>query len=193
MNTRRLAANLALSKASFGHKETSSVHAIRIRGLCKEEIGRDTLTCLGIISCEEGTERVLPETFAEGGYTAWGRARRDIYEEWTRYTDPANLQSEVRPLFRAAADHVRIHHTDRISMEERDSVADAPEAPWGIRQERRIREVFTPETAKGGETTRRIADVVKELGLQHWKPPEPLDPIEEDEIDLVLWMGVMEG
>jgi hypothetical protein len=52
--------------------------------------------------------------------------------------------------------------------------------------------VFTPETAEGGETTLAVAEVVKELGLQPWKAPEPLDPIEPGEIDLVVWMGVME-
>ena len=39
--------------------------------------------------------------------------------------------------------------------------------------------------------TRRIAEVVRELGLQPWKPPDPLDPIEEEEVNLVVWMGVM--
>ena len=42
-----------------------------------------------------------------------------------------------------------------------------------------------------GAMTRRIADVVTELGLQPWKPPDPLDPIEEEEVNLVVWMGVM--
>lgn len=157
------------------------------------DIERDTLTCLGILSCEEATERVLPDDFAEGAYEAWDRARQDIYEEWMRATDPANLQPEVRPLFRAAADHVRMHPAEGTSLEERDRLADALEAPWGIRQERQLRAVFTPETAKEGETTRKIAEVVKELGLQPWKAPEPLDPIDPDEIDLVVWMGVMEG
>lgn len=34
---------------------------------------------------------------------------------------------------------------------------------------------------------------MNELGLQPWQAPEPLDPIDEDEIDLVVWMGVIEG
>ena len=40
--------------------------------------------------------------------------------------------------------------------------------------------------------TRRIAEVVRELGLQPWKLPDPLDPIEEEEVNLAVWMGVME-
>ena len=71
------------------------------------------------------------------------------------------------------------------------TVADALEAPWGIHQERRLREVFVPDQVTPGEMTRKIAEVVRELGLQPWKPPEPLDPIEEEEVNLVVWMGVM--
>ena len=157
------------------------------------EIERDTLTCLGILSCAEDTARALPDAFAEGAFSAWDRARNDIHEEWMRATDPAYLQPRVRPLFRAAADHVRMHPAAGVSLEERDRVADALEAPWGIRQERRLREVFTPDQVTPDEMTRRITEVVKELGLQPWKPPEPLDPIEEDEVSLVVWMGVMKA
>lgn len=63
----------------------------------------------------------------------------------------------------------------------------------GIRQERRIREAFAPDEVAPGELTRRIADVVNEVGLQRWRPPERLDPIEVDEVNLVVWMGVMEA
>ena len=157
------------------------------------EIERDTLTCLGILSCTERTQRTLPETFAEGAFGAWDRARRDIYDEWMRATDPATLQPSIRPLFRAAADYVRIHPAAGLSVEDRDRAADALEAPWGIRQERRLREVFVPDSVAQGKLTRRIVEVVQELGLQPWKPPEPLDPIEEDEVSLIIWMGVMKA
>ena len=155
------------------------------------EIERDTLACLGILSCAEYTERRLSEGFAEGAFGAWERARRDIYEEWTRATDPATLQPAIRPLFLAAAEHVRTNPAAGLSVEERDRAADALEAPWGIRQERRLREVFAPDSVAPGKLTRRIVEVVSELGLQPWKPPEPLDPIEDDEVTLVVWMGVM--
>ena len=157
------------------------------------ELERDSLTCLGIFSCAEETARALPDALAEGAFHAWDRARRDIYGEWMRATDPATLQPRVRPLFRAAADHVRMHPAAGLSVEDRDRVADALEAPWGIRQERRLREVFVPDQVVAGEMTRRIVEVVRELGLQPWKPPEPLDPIEEDEVNLVVWMGVIKA
>ncbi|WP_420637176.1 helicase-related protein [Candidatus Palauibacter sp.] len=61
------------------------------------EIECDTLTCLGILSCTGHTERASPEAFAEGAFGAWERARRDIYEEWMRATDPATLQPSNPP------------------------------------------------------------------------------------------------
>jgi len=155
------------------------------------EMERDTLTCLGLMSCEEASPRVLDEAFAEGAYSAWVRARRDIHGEWQAATDPANLQPEVRPLFRAAAEHVRHHPAEGLTLQDRDRLAEALEAPWGIRIEKRLRDVFTPETARGAESTRKIAEVVRELSLKPWKAPEPLDPITEDEIHVVVWMGIM--
>lgn len=58
-----------------------------------------------------------------------------------------------------------------------------------IRHERLLRGVLVPDQVTAGEMTRRIAEVVKELGLQPWKSPEPLNPIDEHERDLVVWMG----
>jgi len=155
-----------------------------------EAIIRDSLRCLSLITCEEGTERVLPDDLAAGAYEAWAKARRDIYGEWQKASDPKNLQPDVRPLFKAAADHVRKYRPADMTLDQADRIADALEAPWGLRVERALREVFTPDTAGGEATTREIAERVKTLGLQPWKAPEPLPPIDEEEVVLVVWMAV---
>ena len=154
------------------------------------EIIRDSLACLRRITCEDGTPRVLPGDLAQGAYSAWERARRDIFDEWQKAADPRNLQPDIRPLFKAAAAHVRRHIPADMSREEADRVVDALEAPWGLRVEKALRSVFTPETAAGEATTRKIAEQVKILGLQPWKAPEPLPPIEQEDVVLVVWMGV---
>jgi len=156
-----------------------------------EAIESDTLACLSIISCTESTERVLPEAARTRAFSAWEKARDDIYNEWMYSTDPANLQPEVRPLFRAAASHVRRYHPPSMSIEELNRLTNTLEAPWGIRQEKCLREVYTPETAEGSKSSQRIAEVVKELGMQPWIAPEPLDPIDKDEINVVVWMAVV--
>ncbi|MGQ0814059.1 MAG: helicase-related protein [Gemmatimonadota bacterium] len=163
---------------------------LRFVPLNGEEIGRDSLSCLRYISCSESTERVLPDDLREAAYDAWQDARRDIYEEWQRGSDPANLHAEIRPLFRAAAAHVRMHIPHDMTLEQADRLAEALEAPWGLRIERAIREVFTPDDVKGPNATLRIAEKVRELGLQPWRPPEPLPPIELEEVTLIVWMAV---
>jgi len=127
---------------------------------------------------------------AAQAYGAWERARKDIFDEWQKATDPRNLQPDIRPLFRAAAQHVRANRPPEMTLEEEDRLVEALEAPRGLRVERALREVFTPDTAEGVAATRAIAVRVKDLGLQPWKAPEPLPPIDEDDIVLVVWMAV---
>lgn len=154
------------------------------------DIVRDSLSCLRRITCEEGAERVVPPDLADGAYEAWERARKDIYNEWQKGTDPANLQPAIRPLFRAAAQQVRQYRPPDMTLEDVDRIADALEAPWGIRVEKALREVFTPDSAEGEEATRAIVQRVRTLGLQPWKAPEPLPPIDESEVVLVVWMAI---
>lgn len=77
-----------------------------------------------------------------------------------------------------------------MTLDDMDRIAEALEAPWGMRIERSLREVFTTETAKGEATTHEIVERVELLGLQPWRAPEPLPPIDEDEVVLVVWMAV---
>lgn len=158
-----------------------------------QPIERDSLRCLSQVVCEPEEVRVLPESAWQGALDAWQRARRDIFDEWQALTDPANLQPDVRPLFRAAAEHVRMHPADGMTRDELDRLVEALEAPRGQRIERELRRVFTLETARGVETTRAIAAKVRELGLQPWKAPEPLPVIDLEEVELVVWMGLVEG
>lgn len=153
-------------------------------------IVRDSLACLRRITSEEGTERVLPEDLGRGAYDAWERARRDIFDEWQKATDPLNLQPDIRPLFKAAANHVRNYIPPDMTRQEADRIVEALEAPWGLRVERALRAVFTPESAAGEAVTRKIAEQVKVLGLQPWKAPEPLPPIDLEDVVLVVWMAV---
>lgn len=153
-------------------------------------ITRDTLACLRTITCEENTEREMPQDLVDGAYAAWERARRDVYDEWQKATDPRNLQPDIRPLFKAAAAHVRENIPPDMTRQDADRIVESLEAPWSLRVEKALRSVFTTESASGVNTTLQIAEVVKALGLQPWKAPEPLPPIDEDEVVLVVWMAV---
>jgi hypothetical protein len=153
-------------------------------------ISRDALDCLRRITCAPGTERVVPEDLHVQAYGAWERARRDIFDEWQKGTDPRNLAAPIRPLFKHAAVHVRANRPEEMSAEDESRLCEALEAPRGMREERALRKVFTVATAQGERTTRAIRDFVKEWGFQPWTPPRALDPIAIDEVQLVVWMAV---
>ncbi len=153
-----------------------------------DEIIRDTLGCLKLIACKEDTPRYAPDNIREGAYAAWQRARRDIFEEWMFATDPANLQPRVRPAMKAAADHIRKYPPPGLTQQEIDQLIECIEAPWPARIERQIRECL--DDRKGVEASAAIAEKVKELGLEPFRPPRPLPLIEEDEVRLVCWLAV---
>lgn len=149
----------------------------------------DTLGCLRQIACERSTPRYLSEDMVSGAYNAWSRARKDIYEEWTRATDPKNLQPKIRPLFRELAEHLRTRPPEAVSQNTLEEAIDALLAPWGIRYEREFRPIMRDPTLSDGEKSSRILDKVQELGLSPYAAPEPLPLIDESEISLICWMG----
>ena len=149
---------------------------------------RDSLACLRSISCAEETPRVLSDAMREGAYAAWACARQDVFNEWQFSTDPANLQPRVRPLLRRAAELVRKHPASGMDQSELDRIVDSIEAPWGARIENQIREAMG-ETATS-DAAARVIEVVRRLGLQPFQAPEPLPPIEPEEVTLICWMAV---
>ena len=149
---------------------------------------RDSLACLRSISCAEETPRVLSDAMREGAYAAWACARQDVFNEWQFSTDPANLQPRVRPLLRRAAELVRKHPASGMDQSELDRIVDSIEAPWGARIENQIREAMG-ETATS-DAAARVIEVVRRLGMQPFQAPEPLPPIEPEEVTLICWMAV---
>lgn len=155
-----------------------------------KSIVRDALGSLRRITCVQETPRLMPDDLRTAAYDAWVRARDDIAAEWQWATDPANLQPRVRPLFRDAAAHVRRWRPEDMTLEENDRIVAALEAPRSLREERALRVVFGKDKADGVRTSRALANFVRERGLQPWKAPEPLPPIDASDVNLVVWMAV---
>jgi hypothetical protein len=154
------------------------------------EVIRNTLNCLRTITCAEDSPRHLPPDLAEATYEAWAKARKDIFDEWTFSTDPANLQPRIRPFFRTAADHLRAHPPAGIQQAELDLIIEAVEAPWAMRIERALRDVFDRASQDPLMASAALVEKVRELGLQPFVQPQPLPVIDEDEIALICWMAV---
>jgi hypothetical protein len=156
------------------------------------DVERDLLRCLKQFTCEEGTERQLPEDLGRGVYDAWQRARADILSDWMWATDPANLQPAVPRIFRAMAAHLRRYPPEGMGVEEVDAILERLEAPWPRRMQNVFREVFNPDEASADplETSQKIVAKVRQQGLPPFRQPEPLPPIDEGQIMLVCWMAV---
>ena len=77
----------------------------------------------------EETPRVVPDDLLRGAFTAWGRARRDIFDAWTYETDPAHLQPRVSPFNRGLADFLRDHAAEGVDQARLERCIEAIEAP----------------------------------------------------------------
>ncbi|WP_049936336.1 helicase-related protein [Haloplanus natans] len=155
-----------------------------------DEIVQDTLTCLKRIECTRDTERALPDSMRERIYDAWGTAQEDIFRQWQEQTDPLNVQPDIRRLFREVGQHLRDHWPADMTQDELQETVEAVEAPWGRRYERELREIYEDESLGPIEKSRALVDKVEDLGLQPFEAPDPLPPIEENEVKLVCWMIV---
>lgn len=131
---------------------------------------------------------MLTPQLYERAFSAWQAARRDIFDEWTFATDPANLQPRVRPSLRAAAKHLRDHPPPGMTQKDLDELTEAIEAPWGPRIERQIR--LAMESAVGTAASAAIAETVKRPGLEPFHAPAPLPPIQEEDIRLICWLAL---
>jgi len=125
----------------------------------------------------------------QAAYAGWEAARRNIYEDWQQATDPANLQPRVRPALKAAADQLRRYPPPGVVQDDLNQVVESIEAPWGIRIEKQIKEAL--QSAKGEAASAEIVATVKRLGLEPFKAPEPLPPIELSDVRLVCWMSIV--
>jgi hypothetical protein len=73
----------------------------------EDAIVREVGTCLRLIECTPETPTWYPDTLQERVYDFWEAAQQDIWSDWMRETDPANLQPRVRPLNHRAAEFIR--------------------------------------------------------------------------------------
>lgn len=152
-------------------------------------IKRDTLDCLRMIVCEDGS---IPQAVdLATAYGAWERARRDIFDEWTRDTDPVNIQPRISRGLREAAEHLRQFPPPKLEQSEILRAISSIEAPMPGREERILKEALARNREKN--PTQASLDLVAEvrrLGLEPFTPPQPLEPIESEDVRLICWMAV---
>jgi hypothetical protein len=153
-------------------------------------IVREVGTCLRLIECGEDTERVVPPDLRQAAYAAWGRARQDIFEAWTHETDPANLQPRVAKLNRAIAKFLRDHPPRGVEQKRLQRCLDAVEAPCERREENRLRAVFEREYRGQDARAKALVEEIERIGLEPFQAPDPLPPIQPEDIQLICWLAI---
>ncbi len=149
----------------------------------------DTLTSL--VAADPGgpdTEQYIPAAAQAGVFAAWALAEKNIFDKWSRLSDPANLQPDVPLALREAAELVA-EHGGSLGLAEQQDLHAKLNGAWEKRIVDRVREIVRAEEP----ASKRLLDLqafVKEAGLQTPPPPEPLPTITRDDIRLVCWMAV---
>lgn len=158
-----------------------------------EEIVAELGTCLRMIECDVDTERVLPDDLRESAFDAWDRARRHIHEAWMVETDPANLQPTAPKLHREIDELLRRTPPPNVDQKRLERALDALAAPSARYEQNQLREVFEDEDLSPPEKSLCLLEKIEVLGLEPHRPPEPLPPIELDDVHLVCWLGIETG
>jgi hypothetical protein len=67
---------------------------------------------------------------------------------------------------------------------------DAIESPWSRRDENALRKVWEGDHGTKAAKVVAVVEEVERIGAQPFQAPEPLPPIEADEVHLVCWLAI---
>jgi hypothetical protein len=123
-------------------------------------------------------------------YAAWQRARQDIFEAWTHETDPANLQPRLSRLSREVARYLRKHPPRGVEQQQLQRCLEAVESPMSRRDESQLRAAFERDYPSQDAKARALVMLIDQLGLEPFAAPDPLPPIQVDEVQLVCWLAL---
>ena len=158
--------------------------------MAEDAVVREVGTCLRLIECEPETPTWYPKALQDRVYDFWEAAQQDIWSDWMRETDPANLQPRVRPLNLRVAEFIRTNPPIDMPDAQVTRSLDILESPWPRREEIMLREWFESKEDGGAELSRILVEQILESGLEPVEPPPLLPPISPEDIELLCWMGI---
>lgn len=167
-----------------------------------DETGRvivvdDTLTCLA--HADPGGPHI-PSLFGDGtasqelydaAFDSWAAARTHIHAGWMYNADPANLTRPVPKVMRDGADLIRSHGAHLADRQ--DDLIARLEAPYAPRIQRAVRDLLNDRTLTERERASHLLALADHLGLIRQPAPEPLPPIDLDDIHLICWTVILPG
>ena len=168
-------------------KEEDALDLVEARPHIEEELGR----CLRIVECDSSVSLERVDGVEDGAITLWPIVRRNIFNRWMHETDPANLQPALRPLNREVAAYIRDHPPQKFEQSVVEKTLDVLESPWNRRDEAKLREWFHSADPGGSELSDYLVEQVQASGLEPFEASDPLPPIHEGDIELIVWMAIV--
>lgn len=137
---------------------------------------------------EGATPRAVSHETYAATYPAWHAARRHILESWEFATDVKNLDPRLPPVLARAIALVEDNYEGVLTVEEADALVDRLRVPYPERLLRPVRSVLAEGTAK--EQVAELAALADRLGFTARTRPQPLPPVNEDDIHLLCWLAI---
>ena len=100
-----------------------------------------------------------------------------------------NLQPEIRPINIKVADYIRNNIPTNFEQNDIDLALEIIESPWDFRDIKKLKEWFYSEDNEAKSSY--IIKKVLASGLEPFKTQTPLPPIEKEDIELIVWMGIV--
>lgn len=147
-------------------------------------------TCLRMIECSQDTPSHMPQPLQTTVFDFWDVARGDVFRSWERETDPASTQPKVRPLNRRVAQFIRDNTPQDADQAVLTRALDILETPWPRREETMLRDLFERADLATASKSMAIIEFVLKTGLEPFIAPEPLPPIEEEDVQLIAWIAL---
>ena len=110
---------------------------------------------------------------------------------WLYRTDPINLQPEIPKINREVANFLRENSPIGIQQEDIYQMLSCIEAPWPRRDSNQLRETWKMEFESNQEKSTALYNTIKEIGAEPYIAPQPLVPIELEDLTLICWMAIL--
>ena len=153
-------------------------------------IDDDTLTCLIASDPGDGENtQIMSDAAISSVFDAWARARADVYSEWSKLTDLANLEPRIPKAMRVAIDLV-MEHGGSLSPEVQGDLIARLNGRWEHAIVRSVREILRNEETSDKEKVQDLLNFVTVTGLPMPEAPKPLPAVRIDDIRVITWMAV---
>ncbi len=100
-----------------------------------------------------------------------------------------NLQPEIRPINIKVADYIRNNIPTNFEQNDIDLALEIIESPWDFRDIKKLKEWFNSDDNKSKSSF--IIKKVLASCLEPFKTQMPLPPINKEDIELIVWMGIV--